>query len=346
MVPVRKIWIFGVITGFLVLLFFMNLFFGSVIIPFNQVIRVLIGNINGTSQTETLIILNFRLPQTYTALFAGAALAVAGLMMQTLFRNPLVYPSILGISSGAGLGVALLMFFTGRIGSEAFAGADWFGHIGLTLSAFLGSLVVLSLIIFISSRLGNAITLLIVGIMIAYVVGALVGLVKYFSQKEDIYAFAIWGLGSFSNVGNSQLPLFIGTIVFGLFLSLLMMKSLNLMLLGERYAENLGLNIRISTIYIVLITGFLTAIVTAYTGPVAFLGLAVPHLARSIFKTADHKILLPASMMLGGVLALFCNLVARLPGFDGSLPINSITSLIGAPIVIWFILKHRTFSAS
>jgi iron complex transport system permease protein len=335
--------IFAWLVGLMLLLFVLNLFFGSVIIPVVDVFRVLFGE-GSTNQTESLIILNFRLPQTFTALFAGAALAVAGLMMQTLFRNPLADPSILGISSGAGLGVALLLFFTGNVSSQTFASVDIISHLGLNMAAFLGALAVLMLILFISNKLGNAVSLLIVGIMIAYVAGALVGLVKYFSRKEDVYAFALWGLGSFSNVGNSQLPVFIISISVGLVLSILMMKSLNLLLLGDRYAANLGLNIKLSTIYIVIITGFLTAVVTAYAGPIAFIGLAVPHLARSLFSTADHKILLPSTMILGACLALFCNLVARLPGFDGSLPINAVTSLIGAPIVIWFIFKHRNFT--
>ncbi|NOU47149.1 MAG: iron ABC transporter permease [Bacteroidales bacterium] len=338
--PMIFAWLFGLLS----LLFILNLFLGSVIIPIGEVFRILFGE-STAGQTESIIVLNFRLPQTITALFTGAALAVAGLMMQTLFRNPLADPSILGISSGAGLGVAILLFFTGTVTSQVSGAADILTHLGLNMAAFIGALAVLLLILFISNKLRNAVSLLIVGIMIAYVAGALVGIVKYFSRKEDVYAFALWGLGSFSNVGNSQLPVFIVSICIGLVFSVLMMKSLNLLLLGDRYAANLGLNIRMTTIYIVIITGFLTAIVTAYAGPIAFIGLAVPHLSRSLFKTADHKVLLPATMILGSCLALFCNLVSRLPGFDGSLPINSVTSLIGAPIVIWFIFKHRNFSS-
>lgn len=330
------------LIGLMAVLFILNLFLGSVIIPITEVFKILFGE-NTSGQTESLIILNFRLPQAYTALFAGAALAVAGLMMQTLFRNPLADPSILGISSGAGLGVALLLFFTGTASNQVIT-SDIISHLGINMAAFAGALAILILILFISNKLGNAVSLLIVGIMIAYVAGALVGFVKYLSRKEDVYAYALWGLGSFSNVGKSQLPVFIISISIGLVLSILMMKSLNLLLLGDRYAVNLGLNIKKTTIFIVVITGFLTAVVTAYAGPIAFIGLAVPHLARSLFKTADHKLLLPATMLLGACLALFCNIIARLPGFDGSLPINSVTSLIGAPIVIWFIFRHRNFS--
>ena len=333
---------FAWLIGLMAVLFILNLFLGSVIIPISEVFKILFGE-STKGQTESLIILNFRLPQAYTALFAGAALAVAGLMMQTLFRNPLADPSILGISSGAGLGVALLLYFTGTASNQVIT-ADIISHLGINMAAFVGALVVLLLILFLSNKLGNAVSLLIVGIMIAYVAGALVGFVKYLSRKEDVYAYALWGLGSFSNVGKSQLPVFIISISIGLVLSILMMKSLNLLLLGDRYAVNLGLDIQKTTIFIVVITGFLTAVVTAYAGPIAFIGLAVPHLARSLFKTADHKLLLPATMLLGACLALFCNLIARLPGFDGSLPINSVTSLIGAPIVIWFIFRHRNFS--
>ena len=333
---------FAWLIGLMAVLFILNLFLGSVIIPISEVFKILFSE-SATGQTESLIILNFRLPQAYTALFAGAALAVAGLMMQTLFRNPLADPSILGISSGAGLGVALLLYFTGTASNQVIT-ADIISHLGINMAAFVGALVVLLLILFLSNKLGNAVSLLIVGIMIAYVAGALVGFVKYLSRKEDVYAYALWGLGSFSNVGKSQLPVFIISISIGLVLSILMMKSLNLLLLGDRYAVNLGLDIQKTTIFIVVITGFLTAVVTAYAGPIAFIGLAVPHLARSLFKTADHKLLLPATMLLGACLALFCNLIARLPGFDGSLPINSVTSLSGAPIVIWFIFRHRNFS--
>jgi iron complex transport system permease protein len=334
----NRIWLFLWLILSLALLFVLNLFLGSVIISPVMVFDILSGKDQGGS--ETLIVLNFRLPQAFTALFSGAALAVAGLMLQTLFRNPLADPGILGISSGASMGVALMLFFSGSaVGTNI-----WFSHLGISFAAFLGALLVLLFIILISRRLSNVMSLLIAGLMIAYLAGALTGLVKYFSRKEEVYAFAIWGLGSFSNVGTSRLPLFIGSVSLGLLGSVLLIKPLNLLLLGDRYASNLGLNIRKSTIYIVLLTGFLTAIVTAYAGPVAFIGLAVPHLARSVFRTADHKLLIPASMILGAGLALFCSLIARLPGFDGSLPINSITSLIGAPIVIWFLFRHRNFS--
>jgi iron complex transport system permease protein len=293
-----------------------------------------------------MIIYQYRLPQALTALFAGAALAVAGLMMQTLFKNPLADPSILGISSGASLGVALLLLTTGMISGHALIETVWLRHIGIIFAAAAGAMGVLFIITLLSKRLAGMVSLLIAGIMISYIAGAIVGMVKYFSQKEDLQAFVIWGMGSFSNVGMKQLPVFIILLSLLLITSLSLMKPLNIMLLGDQYAANLGLNIRLYQRFVLLIAGLLTAIVTAYAGPIAFIGLAVPHLARNLFKSSNHKILLPATMLTGASLALACNLIARLPGFDGSLPINSITSLVGAPFVIWIIVKRQRFFSS
>lgn len=326
----------------LVLLLFMNLVFGSVPITLSELWTVLSGR-EGGSPSTFMIIHQFRIPQSITAVFAGAGLAVAGLMMQTLFKNPLADPSILGISSGASLGVALLLMATGQISGHALIHFGWARHIGVIASAALGSLLVLTLITMLSKRLSGMTSLLIAGIMIAYFTSAIVGIIKYFSQKEDLQAFVIWGMGSFSNVGQQQLLFF--SLVTGMLLavSFLFIKPLNLLLLGDRYAENLGLNTKLYQRWILVIAGLLTAAVTAYAGPIAFIGLAVPHLARNMTKSADHRILLPSSVIMGASLALFCNLIARLPGFDGSLPINSITSLIGAPFVIAIIWKRQRF---
>ncbi len=329
------------LMALMLLMFFLNLVFGSVWIPVTDIWRVITGNSNMIDGGIVLIINNFRIPQAFTAILAGAGLGVAGLMMQTLFRNPLADPSILGISSGASLGVAMLLAVSGAITGHAFVNFGAWGHLGITGSAFLGALLVLLLILYLSRRMGNIISLLIIGIMIGYLAGALVGFVKYFSQRDDVHAFVIWGLGSFSNVGHEQIPYFSVLILTALSFSWLLVKPLNLMLLGERYAANLGLNVSVNQLYIILVAGFLTATVTAYAGPIAFIGLAVPHLARNLFKTADHRILMPATILLGAVLALICNLIARAPGFDGSLPINAVTSLIGAPFVIYIILRRR-----
>ncbi len=328
------------LTGLMLLFFVLNLFFGSVIIPPGEIWKALVFP-QTEAGTYSHILYQYRLPQAVTALFSGAGLAVAGLYMQTLFRNPLADPSILGISSGASLGVALLLLFSGAVSGKLLATAHWAGQTSLMAAAFAGALVVLAFVSWLGRRLSDMVSLLIAGMMIAYVTSALVGIAKYFSQKEDLQAFVLWGLGSFSNVGPSRLPFFTTMVSLGLFTSAFLVKPLNLMLIGDRYAANSGVNVKRIQLYSVLISGFLTAVITAYAGPVAFIGLAVPHLSRMIFRTSSHHILLPGSILIGASMALTCNLIARLPGIDGSLPVNAVTSLIGAPMVIWFILRHK-----
>lgn len=322
-----------------ILLFFLNLFVGSVTIPFADLFKVFFGE--ETNSTVSTIVFDYRLPQAVTALLAGAALSVAGLLMQTLFRNPLADPSMLGISSGAGLGVAITILFTGILGGSALSSFGLWSNIGVSIAAFLGATLVLMLILGFSSRVRNMTTLIIIGLMVSYLAGSLTDIMKFFSMKEDIHAFVIWGMGSFSAVGKTKLAFFSISIILGLFASLFMSKNLNIMLLGDLYAENLGLNIKRNNLFVILVSGYLTAIVTAYCGPIAFLGLAIPHLTRFIFKTSDHRILVPAVMLIGMIVSLLCNLVARMPGFEGNLPINAVTAFIGAPIVIWVILRKR-----
>ena len=322
-----------------ILLFILNLFVGSVTIPFADLFNVFFGS--EANQTVSTIVLDYRLPQAVTALFAGAALSVAGLLMQTLFRNPLADPSMLGISSGAGLGVAITILLTGILGGSALSTMGIWSNLGVSLAAFVGATLVLMLILGFSSRVRNMTTLIIIGLMVSYLAGSLTDIMKFFSMKEDIHAFVIWGMGSFSAVGTSKLTFFSISIIIGLFASLFMSKNLNIILLGDLYAENLGVNVKRNNLFIILVSGYLTAIVTAYCGPIAFLGLAIPHLTRFIFKTSDHRILVPAVMLIGMVVSLLCNLVARMPGFEGNLPINAVTAFIGAPIVIWVILRKR-----
>lgn len=322
-----------------IVLFILNLFVGSVTIPFKEIFKVLLEN--NTDNTLNIIILNYRLPQALTALFAGAALAVAGLLMQTLFRNPLADPSMLGISSGASLGVGMVILLTGAISGVAVSSFGWWSTIGVSLAAFLGAVAVLFIMLTFSSKVKNMTTLIIIGLMIAYLAGSITDILKFFSLKEDIHAFVIWGMGSFSGVGNSKMTIFCISIVIGLIASLFLAKNLNILLLGEMYAENLGLNIKRNSVIIILISGYLTAIVTAYCGPIAFVGLAMPHIARFLFKSSDHRLLIPATMLIGIDMALFCNLIARLPGLDGNLPINAVTAFIGAPIVISVIMKSK-----
>lgn len=326
-------------TG-IILLFMANLALGSVKIPLRSLYHIL--QQDGTERiTWTNIIMRSRMPQTITAMLAGAGLSIGGLMMQTLFRNPLAGPSILGISSGASLGVAFVILFSGNIAGVALSRIGIYGNIAVTLAAFVGALAVLLLVLFLARKIKGNATLLIIGIMVGYTTNAVVGMLKFYSMQEDIHAYVIWGLGSFAKVSPDQMKIFAPVVIAGLLLSLLMGKSLNILLLGENYARNLGLNIRRSRWYIILCTGVLTATITAYCGPIIFLGLAVPHLARNIFVTSDHRILLPAVTLTGALLALLCNLIARMPGFDGALPINSITSMMGAPVVIWILFQKR-----
>ena len=328
-----------VAVGFM--LFVLNLRYGSVPIPWNE---FWIALFHGDTSTYQAIILDYRLPQAITALLAGIGLSVSGLLMQTLFRNPLADPSLLGISSGASLGVALVVLVAGSFGGIAVNTLSLWSTFGVTVAAFVGAFAVLLLILALSSRLKNMVSLVLVGIMIAYIAGSVTDILKFFSQKEGLHSFVIWGLGSFSNVSKAQLPFFAIAVAVGSIGSFLLFKTLNLLLLGERYAENLGVNIRRSSMLIILVSGFLTAIITAFCGPIAFLGLAVPHIARFLFKSSDHKLLIPATAFIGMDLALFCNLIARLPSFEGNLPINSVTALIGAPIVLWVIFHRQRFS--
>lgn len=330
------------ISGIIILgivLFAINLFVGSVRISFDDILKVLLKD--SADKTLNVIIFDYRLPQALTALLAGAALAVAGLLMQTLFRNPLADPSMLGISSGASLGVGVVILLTGAISGAAVSSFGWWSTIGVSLAAFIGAVLVLFVMLAFSARMKNMTTLIIIGLMIAYLAGSITDILKFFSLKEDIHAFVIWGMGSFSGVGNSKMAIFSISIIIGLVASFFLSKNLNILLLGEMYAENLGLNIRKNSVVIILISGYLTAIVTAYCGPIAFVGLAMPHIARFLFKSSDHRLLIPATMLIGMDMALLCNLIARMPGFDGNLPINAVTAFIGAPVVISVIMKSR-----
>lgn len=331
--------ILSLITIFGIILFVLNLFVGSVMIPFDELLKALFDRQNNL--TISTIVFQYRLPQTVTALLAGAALSVSGLLMQTLFRNPLADPSMLGISSGAGLGVAITVLLTGILGGKSLLTFGLLSNISVSVSAFVGAVLVLMLILGFSSRVKNMTTLIIIGLMVSYLAGSMTDVLKFFSLKEDVHAFVIWGMGSFSSVGLTKLPFFSISILLGLFLSLFLSKMLNILLLGDLYAENLGLNIKRANLIIILISGYLTAIVTAFCGPIAFLGLAIPHLSRFILKTSEHKMLVPATMLIGMTVSLLCNLIARLPGFDGNLPINAVTAFIGAPVVICVILRKR-----
>ena len=322
-------------------LFLLNLFLGSVDIPFRSIWNILWGMDEGESVIWQNIIWKSRVPQALTAMVAGAGLAVSGLQMQTVFCNPLAGPSVLGISSGASLGVAFVVLLSGSIGGMALSRLGFMGEIALTMAAIIGALSIMALIVYVSQKVHGNVTLLIIGVMIGYVANAVIGVLKFFSVEEDIRAYVIWGLGSFARVSGNQMMVFVCIMVVLLPLSFLLIKTLNLLLLGDAYARNLGLNIKRARLQVIACSGVLVAIVTAYCGPITFLGLAVPHLCRGIFRSSDHRILMPASLLAGAALALLCNLIARMPGFEGALPVNSVTALVGAPVVVSVLFKKR-----
>ena len=321
------------------LLLIVNLLIGTVKIPIADVCRILGGG--GDNEIWTNIIFSSRLPQALTAIVAGAGLAVSGLQMQTVFRNPLAGPSVLGISNGSALGVAFVVLLSGRIGGVALSRLGYLGDAAMSVAAIIGALAVLLLIMWVAQKVKGNVTLLIIGVMIGYLANAIIGVLKFLSPEDDVKAFVVWGLGSFSRVSGDEMVLFIVLMCILLPLAFLLVKPLNLMLLGDNYAANLGLNIKRARMLIIISSGVLVAIVTAYCGPIMFTGLAVPHLARAIFRTSDHRLLMPATALCGAALALLCNLIARMPGFEGALPVNSVTALVGAPVIAMVIFRRR-----
>jgi len=324
----------------IIVLIVVNLLIGTISIPVADVCRILAG-MGSDSEIWTNIVLSSRLPQVLTAIVAGAGLAVSGLQMQTVFRNPLAGPSVLGISNGSALGVAFVVLLSGQLGGVALSRLGYLGDVAISVAAIVGALAVLMLIIWISQRVKGNVTLLIIGVMIGYLANAIIGVLKFLSPEEDVKAFVVWGLGSFSRVSGDQMLLFVVLMCVLLPLSFLLVKPMNLLLLGDRYAGNLGLNVRQARLQIIVCSGVLVAIVTAYCGPIMFIGLAVPHLARSLFRTSDHRQLMPATALCGAALALVCNFIARMPGFEGALPVNSVTALVGAPVIASVLFRRR-----
>ena len=326
------------IVAVIFILFLCNLFYGSVSIPVSAVMDILFGR-EVERSAWTSIILQSRLPQAITAMLAGSSLAVSGLMLQTLFRNPLAGPSILGVSDGANLGVAIVMLYSGGIiGANSIS----FGvNLSIVLAAFSGAIVVLGLIIYFSSKVKSNILILIIGMMIGYLASSGISILNSLASSDNLRSYVLWGMGSFSGVSSNQLIFFTIAILIGLFASVLLIKPLNAMLLGERYASNLGINIKRIRILILITTGFLTAIVTAFCGPVSFIGLAVPHIARMILGTSNQQLLLPATLFSGAVVALLCNLMTILPFGNGLLPLNAVTPLLGAPVILYVILNKK-----
>lgn len=331
-----------------ILLFALNLFIGSVDIPAHQVVNALMGRAV-EKQSWTYIVLESRLPQTITAALCGAALAASGLILQTLFHNPLAGPSILGITNGASLGVSIVMLAGGGvIGVGAITGGEEFhigGFIAIVMGAFAGAMTIIALILALSSFIRGTLMLLIVGIMVGYLTSSVVSLLYLFANADNVHNFAMWGMGSFSDVSTEQLPWFSAVCLLSLGISILLVKPLNILQLGDNYAVSLGVNIRTARRQLLLATGLLTATATAFCGPVSFIGLAVPHIARLIVRNSSQQVLLPATILTGSTIALLCNIICVLPP-NLIIPVNAVTPIFGAPVILYIICKKSVSSSA
>lgn len=322
----------------LVVLFFANISLGSVAIPLKEIVSFLSGN-STSKESWDIILFNFRIPKAITAILVGSGLSISGLLMQTLFRNPLAGPFVLGISSGASLGVALLI-----LGSSLFGGffltsatSSW----SLPIASSLGAFLVLSAVIIAANKVRNTMSILIIGLMFGSLTSAVISVLAYFSEAAQIQQYLFWSFGSLGNLSWNEISIFLIIYSIGLLATLTIIKPLNSFLLGENYAKSLGINIKKSRIIILLITSLLTGVITAFSGPIAFVGLAVPHIARMFFTTSNHKILIPATAVIGAIILLICDAIAQLPTSEFTLPINAITSLFGAPVVIWLLMRKK-----
>ncbi|MFN8373704.1 MAG: iron ABC transporter permease [Anaerolineae bacterium] len=330
-----------VLAGALIAVFVLSVALGSVNIPLSDVLTTLLGGEPARASWRT-IILDFRLPKALTAALAGAALAVSGLQMQTLFRNPLADPFVLGINAGASLGVALVVLSVGTTGAAVIAGLGLAGDLSLTGAAIAGAALVMGLVLLVARRVASITTLLVIGLMFGYATGALVSLLMYFSIPERIQAYINWGFGSFGGVTWEQMVILAPALVSGLSAVLGSRKTLNALLLGEDYARSIGVNVRYARIAIIAGSALLAGTVTAFCGPIGFLGIAVPHVGRVLFRTSDHRVLIPACILIGALSALAADLAARTPGNDLVLPLNAVTALLGAPVVAWIILQRKS----
>lgn len=329
---------FVVITLAIIALFVINIIYGAVKIPINSIIDIFSGN-DDVNESWKYIILQTRLPQALTAILCGGALAVSGLLLQTAFCNPLAGPSIFGINSGASLGVAFVMLLFG--GSITAGAVSVTGFLAVLIAAFVGAVAVMTVLLFFSNLVNNNVMLLITGIMIGYISSSAISLLNFFATEEGVHSYMIWGLGNFGGVSMAQMPLFAAVTIVGLICALLLIKPLNAVLLGEQYAENLGINTIKLRNCLLLVTGLLTAVTTAYCGPIAFIGLAVPHIARMLLKTDNHRYLIPGTILSGAAISLLCNIICVLPGDNGIIPLNAVTPIMGAPVIIYVIIKGR-----
>ncbi len=335
----RKIGLYFLLLSILgVVLFLVDISTGAVSISLSDTVNAIFGK-STSSDTISSIIINFRIPKAIVAVLVGTALSVSGLLMQTVFRNPLADPYVLGISSGAGLGVAI--FLLSFSGVSFFALSELFRNMGITASAWLGAIVVLMLVLAVSTRVRDIMSVLIFGIMFGSAATAIVGILQYFSNAAALKTFVVWSLGSLGGVSGSQLNFMLVAILLGVLLALFAIKSLNALLLGEAYAQSLGLNVKRTRNYLFFITAILTGAVTAFCGPIGFIGIAVPHVARMLFREADHRILLPGCILIGANAMLLCDIFSQLPGQDAVLPISTLTALLGIPIIIWIVLSKK-----
>lgn len=334
----RNTFLFAALFIGVLLLFFTNISLGSVTISFKEVFNSLTGG-EVSKQAWQYIIINYRLPKAITAILTGMGLATSGLLMQTLFRNPLAGPDVLGLSSGASLGVAFVILGAGFL--PAFLSDIMLSSYGIVLASTLGSFVVLLLILLVSQKLRDTIAILIVGLMFGSFTNAFVGVLTYFSTAEQLQKFTFWSLGSLGNLPWSSIGILSVCVGLGLLMSVLSIKPLNALLLGENYARSLGMNFQKTRLIIILATSILAGSITAFVGPIAFIGIAVPHIAKLLFQTSNHVILYWSTLLLGATIMLFCDIVSQMPGGDITLPINAITSIIGAPIVVWLLVRKR-----
>lgn len=335
----RHTLLFSSLLLLLLLTLLCNISLGQVAIPVKEIFKSLFGG-NASKNTWEYIIINFRLPKAIVAILVGMGLSISGLLMQTLFRNPLAGPYVLGLSSGSSLGVAMVILGAGMV--PAFAAEFLLSSYGIILASCLGSFLVLIMVLIVSRKLRDTMTILIVGMMFSSFTSAIVGVLTYFTSAEQLQKYTFWSMGSIGNVSWQNILILTIAVILGLLLSLVSLKPLDALLLGENYARSMGLNISKTRYIIIIATSILAGSITAFAGPIAFIGLAVPHLAKLLFQTSNHKILFWSTLLIGAIIMLFCDMVSQLPGFDFTLPINAITSIIGAPIVIWLLVRKKS----
>lgn len=339
-----KIILFSSLFILIAIFLVIDLILGSVSIPGEKVLAILMGEDVKTSWNY--IILNFRLPKAITAILVGAGLSVSGLMMQTLFRNPLAGPYVLGISSGASLGVALMVMASVLLPGVFGVIYSFLGSWALVVSAIVGASIIFVIIGMASIRISDSVSLLIIGIMFGSITGAVVNILQYFSDPEQLQSFIVWTFGSLSGVTWNEMQLMAPVVIIGLLLSFVLIKPMDALLLGENYARGVGISVNKTRIWVIISTALVAGTLTAFAGPIAFVGVAVPHMARAIFGTASHKVLLPAVVLIGAVLMLVCDILSQVPGNQTTLPINSVTAIFGGPVVIWVIVRSRSVKAS